>query len=157
MDAKVRIRSGDVEIECQGSEEFLKQQVPTMLEAAAKLFEAAGKRSQGSHDEKKKADGVKLGSKTITTVAAKLGCKSGTDLTLAAAAKLSLVDGRDDASRDELLTEIKKTSGYYKSSYASNFTNYLSTLVKGQKLNEVSENHYALPQNVKQELEAKLA
>lgn len=155
MESKVHVRLGDIEVDCEGSEEFLRQEFPKILEAVTKLREI----SPGSGDPPPPHDDPSATKKKFTTAtaAASFGCSSGSDLVTAAAAKLTVCDGLEEFSRDDLHTEMKKATGYYKSTYTSNLSGYLNSLVKSQKLLEVSTGKYAVPSNLKAEWVAKLA
>jgi tRNA U55 pseudouridine synthase TruB len=76
---------------------------------------------------------------------------------LAAAAKLTIVDGTGEFTRDQLHAEMKTATGLYKKTYSNNFGNYLGILTKNQQLHEVSKDKFSLPQGVRADLEKKLA
>ncbi|MNY37405.1 hypothetical protein D3C86_1719670 [compost metagenome] len=50
----------------------------------------------------------------------------------------------DSFNRNDILTEMKKATNYYKSSYSKNFSNILKTLVNSHKLIERSNSVFAL-------------
>lgn len=156
MSSKLRIRIGEVEIDYEGTEEFLKQELPQLLKTAMELHKAAGAgtKSSGDGGNKGKND---LPALTTTSIAAKTNVASGPDLLLAAAAHLTLIVKKETFSRQELLTEMQGASGYYKKSYSSNLTKYLNSVISEQKLTENAKNAYALNAKTKSELESKLA
>src|ERR1700683_4655372 len=97
MDSKIHIRSGDLEIDCEGSEDFLKQEFPKILEAVAGLRRnSAGPEDLSAPVGSPTIKPANPNSLTVTSVAAKFACKSGPDLLEAAAAKLVVVDGLAD-------------------------------------------------------------
>ncbi len=93
---------------------------------------------------------------TINNVAAKLDCKTGPDLIVAAAAFLTFgAESMPRFDRKRLLDEMKMSS-YYRKSYSNNMSRYLQGLVKRQKLNEVTKGEYQLPPALHRELKNKL-
>jgi hypothetical protein len=157
--SKMRIKMGEIEVEYEGSEDFIKQELPEILGAVSKLYQNSGLvRSAASIPIAAQPTGTAspIQSLSVTTIAAKLPCKSGPDLILAAATRLSR-DGVTSLSRQSILDEIKLATGFYKATYRSNLSNYLLTLVKEGKLQETAKDTYALSASTKTEIEAKLA
>lgn len=155
MSSKLKLRIGEVEIEYEGAEEFLKQELPALLKTAMELHRAAGPTKAGNNDTKKpKAD---LPILTTTSIAAKLNASEGADLLLAAAARLRIIANKETFSRQELLTEMQSASGYYKKSYSKNLSKYINTVLADQKLTETAKNVFALSAKARSDLESKLA
>ncbi len=158
MSSKLRIRIGEVEIDYEGTEEFLKQELPSLLKTAMELHKAAGgsaaSKTSGTGGKKEQAA---VGSLTTGTVAARLKAKSGADLLIAAAAHLALVARKETFSRQQLLTEMQDATAYYKKSYSNNLSKSLSGAVTDGKLQETAKNTYALSAGTRGELEAQLA
>lgn len=162
MSSKLRIRIGEVEIDYEGTEEFLKRELPQLLKTAMELHKASGAASAsgavkdgGSGSSAGKG---RVGSLTTGSIAATLGAKSGSELLTAAAAHLALVKDTEPFTRKQLLTEMQSATSYYKSSYSPNLTKYIKTaLQKGGPLSETSRNHYALTAAARADLEMKLA
>jgi len=158
MESKVHLRIADLELDCQGSEGFLRQELPKILDAITKLRQITPISNDPSNDSNDSDSAVAKPTKTTTTsVAARLGCSSGADLVTAAAAKLTVNDGLSEFSRDALHTEMKSASGFYKTTYTSNLSAYITSLVKSQKLLEVAAGKYAVPPKLKAEWMSKLA
>lgn len=155
MESKIRIKMGEVEVEYEGSESFLKRELSAILDAVSRLHDAKGTKAGSGVSGASRGGKATIG--TTASVAAKLGSKSGTDLMLAAAAKLVIGDGLAEFTSKQLHDEMKSATGYYKKSYTNNFTNYLGTLTKSQQLHEVSKGAFSLSQSVKTGLEKKLA
>jgi hypothetical protein len=162
LSSKLRIRIGEVEIDYEGTEEFLKQELPQLLKTAMELHKAAGPPQSGDK-AKKKGSGAAEGAgdvPTLTTgsIAAKLGSKSGSDLLLAAAAHLALVKKVEPFSRPQLLAEMQEATSYYKTSYSANLSKYIKTaLLKDGPLSETARNSFALKAATRTEMEKKLA
>lgn len=159
MSSKLRIRIGEVEIDCEGTEEFLKEELPALLRTAMDLQKVAA--ATGSSKGGGGANGGKgkHGRHSLTTgsIAALLKAKSGPDLLLAAAAHLTFVANKDTFSRQELLNEMQNATAYYKKSYSNNLTKYLSGAVTEKKLQETATNAYALSADTSSALRTKLA
>lgn len=161
MTSKIRIKMGQIEVECEGSEQFLKKELPDLLESVTRLHEQSGGNvgvdpvNGGSNQVPSAPSGNVVG--TTATLAGKLNVKSGNDLVIAAAAQLTLVGGKAEFSRQELLTSVKSASGYFKDTYGKNFTNYLNGRVKAGQMLEPRSGYYALSAEKKKELEATLA
>jgi hypothetical protein len=156
MESKIRIKLGPVEVEYEGSESFLKQELPDLIKTITELYKSTAV-NMGSLDksngEKKDLTG-KLQLST-NSICARLSCSSGPDLIIAAAAHLTFDKQQDVFSRKQLLDQMKSASNYFKPTYRDNLTASLKTLLK-DKLNEPSSGKYALTAKAREELEAKL-
>lgn len=163
MMSKIHIRMGDVEVEYEGSEEFLRDELPKLLSGVLELYRAETKsplkgKGTDTPDTRPKPSNngySKLG--TTKTIAAKLAVKSGSDLAIAAAARLSLGLDKETFSRAELLSEMKAATSYYKSSYNNNLSKTIQSLVSADRIRELSTDAYALSATELQDLETKLA
>lgn len=157
MNGKVRIKFGDMEIDFEGSEQFLKDEFLELIKTIHGLAKESGvdifQKNMRQTDSVGNTDSVAgLG---INTIAQKLGVSTGPDLTMAAAIKLDLVDGKTKFTTKELTSEMRKATSYFKETYAKNTTSNLSSLIKAGKLNDVGSGNYSVPANVKGELTAK--
>jgi len=163
---KIRIKMGPIEVEFEGSEEFLKAELPQLLSALSKLCNesafgpgfspSASVTSPGGPPPAQTGQPPRpLG--TTGTIAAKLQAKSGPGLILAAAAKLLIGDAKATATRQELIDEMRNAAGYFKATYVNNMSKYLQGLVKEQKLLESSKDVYSLSAPEKEDLERRLA
>jgi hypothetical protein len=158
MSSKLRIKIGAVEIEYEGTEEFLKKELPELLKTAMELHAASGAKTDtetpmdtpGTHKGK-------IGSLTTNSIAAKLNAKSGPDLLLAAAAQLALVAKTEPFSRQQLLISMQGATSYYKKNYSGNLSKILPRALKDEKVSETAANTFALTAATKAELEKKLA
>lgn len=165
MTSKIRIKMGQIEVEYEGSEQFLKKELHELLEAVSKLYhesgEAAGEDETPKEDKvSRKApahDGKVKG--TTATIAAKLGCKDGAakELLVAAAARLTFIADQEAFTRKELLKEAQSAKAYYRRSVNNNLTNTLARLVKDGDFTETATDTYALTATKSKELESKLA
>lgn len=160
MTSKIRIKMGAIEIEYEGSESFLKEELPALLTAVSDLYKSSAPligasslvtETAISSITPKKIEG------TTANLAAKLGGGTGPDLIMTAAAQLTFVQNKDKFSRKDLVTEIKSASAYYKVSYFSNLTPLLNGLVKDGKLMEPANGTYSLSAESLNNIGAKLA
>jgi hypothetical protein len=153
MSSKIRIKVGDIEVEYEGAEDFLKKELPELLKAVSNLqYVPPHLRTPGSGGFSK--DDIKL---TTSNIAAKLNCKSGPDLVMAACAHLYFVEKKDTFERKTILREMKRATSYYKSSYSNNLSSSLKSLVEDDKLTEPSTNVFSLHANTVKDLHARLA
>ena len=159
MDAKVRIKMGTLEIDYEGSEAFLKEELPNVVKAFLELRTVAkeafntAENLDFSSGDKERSYPAKI---STSTAAAKLQAKSGSDLALAAAAALVIGERKDSFSRAELLKAMQSAKAYYKASFGSNLSNYIMTLIKSQDLLDQGSERYGLQDKKRQELEKSL-
>lgn len=81
---------------------------------------------------------------SVNSVAMKLSATSGRDMVFATAAFLTLVKGQDTFDRNQLREAMKGAHNFYKESYTSNLSGYLSSATKGGELIERSNGKFAL-------------
>jgi hypothetical protein len=150
---------GAIEVEYEGSEQFLKKELPELLAAVSKLYAQSGPVANGKTGIEDSGCGPLNGNVggTTTTIAAKLKSNSAPELMIAAAAHLTLVANKPEFSRKELLEAMKSASGYYKSSMTNNFGNCANGRVRAGELVEVRKGHYALSPKKLGDLRARLA
>lgn len=161
MDTKVRIKLGTIEIDFEGSEDFLKAELPNLLNSVSQLYQELNPLlEQESPSSVLETGNIKTSVNLVGTtsnLAAKLGCKNGSDLMFAAAARLTLGLGKDTFQRQELLQEMKSAKGYYNVNISSNLSKHIQTAIKSGKLKEVASETYALSATEKSRIEAILA
>lgn len=164
MSSRIRIQLGQIEVEYEGPEEFLKEELPDLLAAVARLHQQSAAASGITREAEgigNSPDAPRSHQATIEgttgTIAAKLQAKSGPDLALAAAAHIQLVQSRASFSRKELLEAMKSASGYYKDSDSSNLSKILERMIKAGDLLERSKDNYAISAVRLSALEASLA
>jgi hypothetical protein len=159
METKLKIRIGEIELDFQGSEEFIKADMQRLLtnvsEIASKIHPPESNHFQDRINGHENPPTNILG--TTNSIAAKLKVTSGPDLIMAAAAHLSFVKGLDKFHRKDILESLKSATTYYRQSYAKNLTSYLDNLLKSGQLTEQSNDVYAIPATIRQKLESSLA
>ena len=160
MTSKIRIKMGAIEVDYEGSEDFLKRELLTLIESVVNLQkEMRGSVAEPDLLSEGDVGGVAGGatlSGTTATIAAKLGGDSGGDLIMAGAAQLTFVERKDEFTTKELRVACRGAKNLWKKTYQNNFTNYLNVLVKEHALIEVRTGVYALHAKKKQALEAAL-
>ncbi len=160
--SKLRIKLGAGELEFDGTEQFMKDEIIPMIKEIA-LMGARGD-LQAPPTIEAKGTPIQLPPKAMadvhlstSTVAAKLKATAATELAMAAVAHLVLGQHKHRITREEILTEMKSATFFYKSSMTNNMTNTLKQLVKATRLNEVATDTYSLPHREKIALEEQLA
>jgi len=156
MESKIRIKLGPIEVEYEGSESFLKQELPALIKTVTELSKSVGVTIADlqSTEDKDNSENGNLQLAT-TSIATKLSCTSGPDLVIASAAHLTLVKNIEVFSRKQLLDDMKTAASFYKSNYSGNLSTYIKTLLK-DKLHERTTGHYALSASARKTLESKL-
>ncbi len=159
--SRIHIKLGSLEIEFEGSEAFLENHLPNLVELLGGIeppeleefneAEIEGALLEATDD----ASPNKLDMST-SMIVNKLGGTSGRDLLMAAAAHLHFAEGHEKYSRANLLAEMKTATTYYKKTYSNNLTQYLNAAVKAGDLNELADNTYALHDSKVKSLEAAL-
>lgn len=160
--AKIRIRIGAIEIEYEGKASFLQDELLNLVQNVVGFYaeHKAAIPVVAPLDEAKSASSGRSPAdldQSTNTIAGRLGATSGSELAIAAAARLALVNRKDKFTRKEIDTEMKSATTYYGKNMSSNLTSSLNTLVKGKRLNLVGKDIYALSATEKLALEAKLA
>lgn len=156
MESKIRIRVGEVEVEYEGSESFLKGELLNILKKVSELHEGNGGRASPG-PAKHGAGDTAAARLSTASIASKLACRGGQDLVLAAGAHLTFSQNAETFTRQQVLAEIKSARAYYKRSYSNNLTKYLDALVRSGRLNEPSAGTYSLAADARKDIEARLA
>lgn len=160
MASKIRIKVGATEIDFEGSEEYMRDELPKLVELLAD-FAVLGGDEEGSteldvlppsNDSSKKPLSL-----TTNSIASKLSAKSGSELVVAACAHLYFVKGAERFSRANILAEMKLASNFYKQTFNNNLSSALKQLVKSDLLLEVAQDTYALVEKERKRLETILS
>lgn len=171
--SKIRIKLGAIEVEYEGSETFLKEELPALLSAVSDLYQKSqasnfpnddgidslgGSAPANGAGNLNGAGGAQSTSSigTTTSIAARLKVNSGPELAIAAAARLALGEGRPVFTRKQLIAEMKSAPNYYKENYLKNLSSTIHRLLKDGKLNEPSTGNLTLTASYKSELESRL-
>lgn len=103
---------------------------------------------QGAHSEVRREG-------TITTVAARLGVKSCRDLMVAAAAHLSLYQGKEKFSRGDWVA-CAKDAKQWKVDYSVQTSTTVSRLLNAGFVNETAKDVFSVPDEQLKSIEARL-
>lgn len=159
MTSKIKIKMGTIELEAEGTEEFLKQEIPEFLKTISTLHSATtvenktNGKAEGAVPPRQAGTRLEL---STGSIAAKLDSKSGPDLILAACARLELVLGKANYNRQAILDEMKTANSYFKVTYRKNYSRDLHNLIVNGKLVESAAGIYALHATARQDLEAQV-
>lgn len=157
--AKLKIKIGPVEVEYDGDDKFLKDELPSLLKAVRELHQASGLGAEEKGGVEKDGDKPRRainGQLSTSVIASKLGCKKGPELAEAAAFNLAHVRSKESFTRDDLTTEMRSAKTFFKKNYVSNLTAILRRMVADQKLNEVSANVFSVPDQAAQNMKGRL-
>lgn len=155
--SKIKIKAGSVELEFEGSEEFLKLEIPALIKLVSELPQNIAPNVQ-----RPPANGGVAGSFPPTTtlsvnsVAAKLGVKTGPELILAACLSLANYKGQTTYSRKDITKEMRGASTYFKVTYVNNLTKSIDRLITDGKLLQNGEDAYSLSATTLEELKGHL-
>jgi hypothetical protein len=160
--AKVCLKLGHLEVEYEGESSFLEEGIFNLLNRVADFYKENGKAIPTNNSGLYESKSVSTSAKSdidfsTTTIAAHLKAETGTELAIAAAAHLTFVKSKDKFTRKELLDEMQEAPTYYKTSYSSNLTKTLESLIKSKRFHQNGKDMYALAPQERQSLEAKLA
>lgn len=153
--AKIRLKFGSLEIEYEGDQKFIETNLVGLAQSVAetlsdfRIAEPAENPQSSAHRSSKSSDHLL----STNTIAQAIDSKTGSDLVMAAVAKLIIVNGAPSATRHTILTEMKEAPTYFKETYMSNLSSYLNTLVRSRKLNLVSKDTYSIPATERNRLE----
>ena len=156
MESKIHIKVGGLELDCKGSESFVREELPKILDAVSKFRQSDDSENDGSSGRRTPTRKRPDGNLTTASIASRSGAKSGPDLAQAAAAKLTIFDGLEEFSRDQLHDEMKSAKAFFKKSYTGNLSKILNGLCKSNKLNEVKTDSYSLPGEIRADFEVRL-
>lgn len=164
MANRLKIKIGAIEFEYEGDAEFTQDSIKDLFSHMETLFATSASNlaappppdqsGSGSGSGTTGANGINM---HINSLASKLAVKTGPDLAVAAVASLQLGQGKTVVTRHELHEEMKNASSYYQTNMGSNLTSILKSLVTNHRLNQITQNSYALNIAEQKSIEAKLA
>ncbi len=159
---KIRMKIGQLELDYEGRESFLINDLSNLLDKIADLSKKHTATqlidtSSESESVLVSTNGTKKIELSTATIASRMDAKSGPELAIAACAHLTFAKSKGTFSLAEIRTEMKNASSYYKASMASNLSKALKNLVKKQRLNETASDSYALTAAEKDAMEKLLA
>ncbi|MBK1867305.1 hypothetical protein [Taklimakanibacter albus] len=159
MDVRFGLKIGHIEMEFEGAKDVFEAKIEPIVRELVEFgmvnlsVEFPGNQLDVNGDKPK----TPAQAMTVKSVAAKLGVKDGSSLVSASVASLVVLRMKQTVTRQEIHDEMKQAIGYYKTTYGSNLSSYLDTLVKQEVLIEVSKDVYAMKESERQVMEQKLA
>jgi len=162
--SKINLKVGQVTVEFEGSEEFIKDGLFNLVKDLSELDSNQQRISpevihlssdNGENLEVENTSSIIEG--TINSIAAKLNVSSGPELIIAAACHLHFVKNQPKFNRTDLLEQCKEAPNYFKKSHSGNFSQNINSLVKNNKLIEVSKDVFSIPAQEIEELKNKLS
>jgi hypothetical protein len=159
MAIKIKIKTDTFELDYDGPEQFLKDELPAMLAIVQKLQLRPFENDPGvkhTHKSPGAIHGSTPGRLSVSTIATRLTEKTGPSLVLAAAANFAFFQDKSTFTRRELLTAMKTGTSFYRRSYSANLGKYLKSLVTSSALNDVGNETYALNEKKAKELKDQL-
>ena len=158
--AKIRLKLGSMEIEYEGTEAFLRDELFNLLEKAASFVAEHGLSSDVDPPLREAANGKATADfdHSTSAMAAHLGGGgTGTELIMAAAAHLTFAQKKEKFTRREINNEIRSAHPFYKDSMTSNLSKSLNSLVRVKRLNPIGRDTYSLSAGERTAVGAKLA
>ncbi len=155
MPTKLRLKMGSIELEYEGEERFLKEELPNLLGSVKELGDLMAVGNEVSSTNGKSIADSTNNRLSTSVIASKLNCKQGADLIEAAAFYLIGVLKKETFTRDELIREMRSAKAFFKKSYVNNLSNYLKQLIAGQRLNEVGTDIFSVPHDVLKQLKGR--
>lgn len=154
--ATIKIKIGGLEVDYSGSQEFIEN---GLLDIVKRLTETGSVAVTTPPDSGalELPNGAQVNFVSTNTVASQMSAQSGPDLIIAAVAHLQLVKGQSKATRGEISKEMKGATTFYKTTFGSNMSAYLNSLIKAKRLNQVAEQTYALSSSERQTMETLIA
>ncbi|HEY8949634.1 MAG TPA: hypothetical protein VIM56_12175 [Rhizomicrobium sp.] len=154
MTIKLKLKTADFEIEFEGDPKIFTKDIMDVLSKLDSVeAQSNGEKPKAKKDQIKDP---KLSSLSTNTIASKLGCNSGSDLVMAAAAYLGIVEGKPTFTRQEITTQMRSAHSYFKETYTTgNLSTSLKRLSKS-RLNLTGKDTYSLPTAEKASLESRL-
>jgi hypothetical protein len=159
MATKLSVKIGKIEFEYEGETNFTQEDIKDLfshLEALKPAQVAVELPSDGENLQRSRSNGT-VRPLSTSTIASRLGGKGASNVALAAAAHLQLVDGKETFTRQELNADMRAASQHYNENMAKNLSQTLKTMVTQKFLNEVKVGVYSLTAAKQTELEALLA
>lgn len=157
--SRIKIALGSLEIEYEGEQSFIESSLVSLVEELLTLSEKLPPKLGIGSTPQIISEGFarSLPDATTNTVAQIISAKTGSDLALAAIARINIVKNQPTAPRADILDEMKQASTYYRDTYAGNLSAYLDTLVKAKRINMVARSTYALSASERSRLEPLIA
>jgi hypothetical protein len=144
MDARIRLKINGIELECEGTTEFIRSELPDLLKA---LTAAIALPSVNEPLSAQTSLNPTIKGETTNGIASKIGAKTAPDLFRAGLAYLQLVQGKEMATRQEILDQMKTVTRVYRKTMVGNLTKTISNLMTARAINEPRMGSYVLSES----------
>lgn len=139
--ANIKITIGALALEYDGDQDFIENGLTKLLND---VVEKAGNVAPSPIHTEMAGSANPSTSLSTNTIAQIIGVKTGSDLALAAVARMNIIQNKPSSTRQEILDEMREATSYFKDTFVSNLSAYLETLVKNRRVNLVARQTYAL-------------
>ena len=139
--AHIKITIGALTLEYDGDQDFIENGLITLLNEVVEKADHAAPTPTRTEKSESTNSAAPLSTNTIAQI---IGVKTGSDLALAAVARMNIVQNKPSSTRQEILDEMREATSYFKDTFVSNLSAYLETLVKNRRVNLVARQTYAL-------------
>ena len=162
---KVSWKLGNVELQYEGNEGFLKTELPKLFQELLEIYKSGSKNGELESQKlstvtKQPITEIPNNGKlelSVNTIATKLDAKQGQDFALAACAYLSLVEQKTTFSYNEIREAMKTAHQFYDENQRKNLPKYIASLMRKRFLLERSPHIYAIEGTKLKELQTALA
>jgi hypothetical protein len=162
---KVSWKLGNLEMQYEGNEEFLKSGFPQLFRELLEIY-GAGSKNGGLQQPEIPPITDKPIIETpsnnnqvldVNTIAKKLQLEGRKNLVMAACLYLVLVEGKEVFSRDEIIVAMKAATQFYSENSLKSLSQYITSLTTQGYLLERAQDVYAIDGGKLKELQAMLA
>jgi len=143
MTVRLRLKRGELELEYEGESDLLAKCLSGWIEL---LRDGLEDESTAKSPTVKRSNS-KIGETIETTtsaIASAIGARTGPDLFKAALGYYQLAQGRERASRSEVLTQMRSASQVYRAAMTANLSKIIRSLLSDRQINEPQPGIYCL-------------
>ena len=158
---RIHVKADWLELEYEGAPSHIREHVIEVIDYMLKMGQQLPAQTPIERSQAMESDsGLLQPSSSLdlstSTIATKLSAQTGTDLALAASAKLLLVNGKEKFTRKEILTEMKQATAFFKRTYSNNLSKSLNKLIKSDRLRLTGADVYSISAAEQDSLRAQL-
>ncbi len=159
---KIRFKYSDIEIECEGNESFIVNDISNVVAKIISQFKEVDFTPPHNPVLAQVVGEKPIENKlefdySVNAIAARMNVKTGPELIIAASAQLTFSENKNLFTSKEIHATMKLATGHYNKSMGSNLATYINNLVKKGKLNQNTKGEYALSAGEKKVLEKLIA
>jgi hypothetical protein len=156
---KVSWKVGNVELQYEGNEDYLKAEVPELFRELLEIYKSASKNGELEPptlpaEMGKPAEETPTNTQdelSVNTIATRIGIKEKRDLAVASCLYLVLMKKKEPFARSDVLVVMKDATHYYNDNSRKGLSQYLESLVKDGILLERTKDVFAFrPEKLKE-------